>query len=110
MQAVKSAGQIIDLFLKLSPCWKKLVAAGEPYSAEFMSMSTELQKGTRTLQALCSEAKSKAELGIVAKVAPLLATESCTAGLLHATTGRWRGAARSVPSVRQRPCMLSDFT
>ena len=73
MQAVKSAGQIIDLFLKLGPCWKKLVAAGEPYSAEFMSISTELQKGTRTLQALCSEAKSKKELGIVAKVGDLSA-------------------------------------
>ena len=56
---MRSAAQIIDLFLKLSPCWKKLVAAGEPYSAEFMSISTELQKGTRTLQALCSEQACK---------------------------------------------------
>lgn len=71
MQAVRSAGQIIDLFLKLGPCWKTLVAAGEPYSGEFMNVSTELQKGTRTLQILCSEAKSKKELGIVAKVGAL---------------------------------------
>ena len=82
MQAVRSAAQIIDLFLKLGPCWKKLVAAGEPYSAEFMSISTELQKGTRTLQILCSEAKSKKELGIVAKVRALFDTEFCTAGLI----------------------------
>ena len=75
MQAVKSAAQVIDLFLKLGPCWKKLVAAGEPYSAEFMSISTELQKGTRTLQILCSEAKSKKDLGVVAKVRALKPTE-----------------------------------
>ena len=67
-QAVKSAASFIDLFLKLSQCWKKLVAAGEPYTTEFMSISTELQKGTRTLQILCSEAKSKKELGVIAKV------------------------------------------
>ena len=67
-QAVKSAAQFIDLFLKLSAFWKKLTAAGAPYSAEFMSISTELQKGTRTLQVLCSEAKSKKELGVIAKV------------------------------------------
>ena len=90
MQAVRSAGQIIDLFLKLGPCWKKLVAGGEPYSAEFMSISTELQKGTRTLQILCSEAKSKKELGIVAKVGPLARADTCTAVLLRlpALSGR----------------------
>ena len=67
-QAVKSAAQFIDVFLKLSAFWENLTAAGAPYSAEFMSISTELQKGTRTLQVLCSEAKSKKELGVIAKV------------------------------------------
>ena len=67
-QAVKCAAQFLDVFLKLGASWKKLTAAGAPYSAEFMSISTELQKGTRILQVVCSEAKSKKELGVIAKV------------------------------------------
>lgn len=57
--------------MKLAKFWKALVQGDDHGAEQFTELAHDMQKGTRVMQILCSEAKCRKELGIVAKVRPL---------------------------------------
>jgi len=58
----------VEIFMKLAKFWKSLVQGDDAGMEQFTELAHDMQKGTRIMQILCSEAKSKKELSIVAKV------------------------------------------
>lgn len=68
MQAVRCGGRFVEVFMKLAKFWKALVQGDDTGAEQFTELAHDMQKGTRVMQILCSEAKCRKELGIVAKV------------------------------------------
>ncbi|BDA41598.1 probable fanconi anemia group D2 protein homolog [Coccomyxa sp. Obi] len=68
MQAVRCGGRFVEVFMKLAKFWKALVQGDDQGAEQFTELAHDMQKGTRVMQILCSEAKCRKELGIVAKV------------------------------------------
>lgn len=88
MQAIRFGGRFIEVFLKMAKVWRSVVAGSGDEVCMFNQLAHDMQRGTRTMQILCSEAKSKKELGMVAKVRYLVS--SCLAPLCIALNGqRW---------------------
>jgi hypothetical protein len=68
LQAVRCGGRFVELFMKVAKFWKGLVLCDDHGVEQFTELAQDMQKGTRIMQILCSDAKCKKELGIVAKV------------------------------------------
>lgn len=64
---------MLQHFLKTLPFWKAYMAGHgtrDPPIAAFASLVKTMQKGTRILQVICSEAKARKDMPLTAKVAP----------------------------------------
>ncbi|CAD7695256.1 unnamed protein product [Ostreobium quekettii] len=62
---VKCSGRFVAEFIKTMPFWEHVYAA---HQGEFVSLVKEMQKATKVVQALCSEAKSRKAMNLTTKV------------------------------------------
>lgn len=68
MQAVKCGGRFVEVFLTTEVFWRNLHDADDDGAQTFQSVTKDVQKATRIMQILCSEAKSRKHISLVAKV------------------------------------------
>ncbi|PSC75642.1 Fanconi anemia group D2-like protein [Micractinium conductrix] len=65
VQAVKSGGKFVDSFFRVLSFWGKVYRRRQQ---AFVDLVTDLQKGTRILQYVCSEGKCKREIVLTSRV------------------------------------------
>ncbi|KAL4428110.1 hypothetical protein ABPG75_002199 [Micractinium tetrahymenae] len=73
VQAIKSGGKFLESFLRALPFWARLFKQAQ-HQAAFQAMVRDVQKGTRTLQALCGEGKYHKAMAVTSRVPALKCT------------------------------------
>ncbi|KAI5068077.1 hypothetical protein GOP47_0016422 [Adiantum capillus-veneris] len=85
--AVKFGGKFIDIFLKGNDVWQAQYAA---HKDSINAVIKELQKATRTIQTLCSEAKGSKKLPVTSKIPAVKRSLEryvfCIKALLHSVS------------------------
>ncbi|KAL4445301.1 hypothetical protein ABPG77_011126 [Micractinium sp. CCAP 211/92] len=73
VQAMKSGGKFLETLLRVLPFWARLFTQPQHQTA-FRAMVKDVQMGTRTLQALCSEGKYHKAMAVTSRVPALKRT------------------------------------
>lgn len=68
MQAIKCGGRFVKVFLSTAPFWHALHDIDEDGVRRFGGVAKDVQKAARVMQILCSDAKTKKDASLVAKV------------------------------------------
>lgn len=68
MQAIKCGGRFVVIFLTTEAFWRNLHDADDDGAQTFQGVTRDVQKATRVMQILCSEAKSRKDISLIAKV------------------------------------------
>ena len=72
MQAIRCGGRFVEIFLTTEGFWRNLHDADDDGAQTFQAVTKDVQKATRIMQILCSEAKSRKDISLIAKVCFLI--------------------------------------
>ena len=68
MQAIKCGGRFVEVFLSTAAFWHAVHDTDEDGARVFGGVAKDVQRAARVMQTLCSDAKSKKDVTLVAKV------------------------------------------
>lgn len=80
MQGIKCGGRFVEIYLTTEAFWRNLHGADDNGAQTFQAITKDVQKATRIMQILCSEAKSRKDISLIAKVC-YLALKQCEVSL-----------------------------
>ena len=68
MQAIRCGGRFVEALLGTAGFWRTLHDTDDYGVERFGAVARDIQKATRIMQILCSEAKSRKDVSLIAKV------------------------------------------
>ena len=76
MQAMRCGGRFVEIFLTTEVFWRNLHEADDDGAQTFQAITKDVQKATRIMQILCSEAKSRKDITLICKVCSLTTSDA----------------------------------